>query len=222
MTMTTRKNPTVKALQTEVNFQRKIGNFGAELEYELAFSTSPKLAWSQEKTKQHYDRYGQTNGATKCCHLKNHKGGRFQYIVVKRFLQNGWDGCNSNQLNSEIAAWQKWAERPEADFLNPIIKFFTSKSDKVTECSETMKDNVIIIAQRAEKVSHCKECCRMAEEMNRRNGYQGTDAETRYEQLKRFSQSQGWWDAMRNPGNSGVIFDYSQKCYKAVFIDYAL
>lgn len=58
--------------------------------------------------------------------------------------------------------------------------------------------------------------------MNNREGYTGENAADRYNKLKALSQKQGWRDAMFNGGNSGVIFDYSTGCYKAVFIDYAL
>jgi hypothetical protein len=58
--------------------------------------------------------------------------------------------------------------------------------------------------------------------MNREHGYHGESATARYAKLEEFSESQNWRDAMYNPGNSGVIFDYSKNCYKAVFIDYAL
>jgi hypothetical protein len=61
-----------------------------------------------------------------------------------------------------------------------------------------------------------------AEELNMASGFRGEEAHDRYEKLKALSDSQNWRDALRNPGNSGVIFDYSRNCYKAVFIDYAL
>ena len=41
-------------------------------------------------------------------------------------------------------------------------------------------------------------------------------------QLKDMAKRMEWRDVEWNPGNSGVIFDYAQGCYKAVFIDYAL
>jgi hypothetical protein len=71
-------------------------------------------------------------------------------------------------------------------------------------------------------VSDAYYSCRKAAELNRENGYRGESAEIRFAKLKALSESQNWRDAIHNPGNSGVIFDYSRNCYKAVFIDYAL
>lgn len=85
-----------------------------------------------------------------------------------------------------------------------------------------MQHNIIIIAQKAVYVDDARGACRYAEELNNANGLNGEDRTTRYEKLKTMSREQGWRDAMHNPGNSGVIFDYSKNCYKAVFIDYAL
>jgi hypothetical protein len=114
------------------------------------------------------------------------------------------------------------ADSDDADFLCPILKFFTSKSNKVSECSDTMKRNVIIIAQKAVKIGNAKYACQMAEYLNHQNGYNGESAERRYQRMKNLAAEKGWWDAVRNGGNSGVVFDHSKGCYKAVFVDYAL
>ena len=164
---------------------------------------------------------GDGEGATKVCHLLNH-------IVVKRHKSYGYEPevrnayGTGNQLIDEAKCYERYAMMPEADLLCPVLKYFTSKSDHVTATSKTMKRNVVIIAQKAVKVGNAERMCRKAEEMNREKGYRGEPAAKRYRKLEEFSESQNWRDALYNGGNSGVIFDYEKKCYKAVFIDYAL
>jgi hypothetical protein len=169
-----------------------------------------------------FDRdHGDANGASKTTHL-------LDYIVVKRHQTYGYlpelrnDKATGNQLIDEINCWEEFANEEESDLLCPVLKYFTSKSDKVTATSETMQKNVVIIAQRAVKTGNAERMCRKAEEMNREKGYRGEPADRRLRKLEKLSNKKNWRDALYNGGNSGVIFDYEKKCYKAVFIDYAL
>ena len=179
----------------------------------------------------YYDRQGQNlDGCSKAVHTETHRGRKFKNIVIKRHQYNGWlpnanaehDKCTGNQLIDEINCWLEFQELPESDYLCPILKYFTSKSDKVDATSETMLNNVIIIAQKAENIGNLWSACIDAEHLNKSYGYEFQDAEERYEEMKDFARKQGWRDAVGNGANSGVIFDHSQKRYKAVFIDYAL
>lgn len=230
---TTRKNLSVKAIQSAMAKAKKVSR-QAQLEYELSCASNPNRyhCYDQWEINDLYSRdsYKAAEGASKTCHLISHEGNKFVYIVIKRHQTHGYipnvkgehKKCTGNQLIDEINCWVEFQERPEADLLCPILKYFTSKSDKVTATSETMQENVVIVAQRAVKVGSAWAMCQKAEEMNRENGCKGETAVTRYEKLKAMSRARGWRDAMNNPGNSGVIFDYSQNRYKAVFIDYAL
>lgn len=193
-------------------------------EWEMACNTNPNRGkvYDQWEFLEMFDRYGEAaDGASKAVHLLN-------YIVVKRHQKYGYEPekrnkyATGNQLIDEINCWNRFANEPEADLLCPVLKYYTSKSDQVSATSETMKRNVLIIAQKAVKVGNADQMCRKAEEMNRANGYKGESASRRYAKLEALSQSQNWRDALYNRGNSGVIFDYSKNCYKAVFIDYAL
>lgn len=223
--LTSRKNASVKALQSVLNSEKDI-NEKSMFEYKASTNNTRIGTIDQSEIKELYTRKVTRKvhcGATKLTHVLFHKDdSEFKHIVIKRFKENGFDIDGKNQLVSEIKAWQKYELTPDADFLCPIMKFFMSKSDKVDENSDTMKENVIIIAQKACYVQNARRACEKAEELNEEFGYDGTDAETRYNQLKDFSRMNGWWDAVNNGGNSGVIFDYAQGCYKAVFIDYAL
>lgn len=176
-------------------------------------------AW---KLYEMFDRYGEnSDGCSKAVHF-------LKYIVIKRHQPNGYipeirnSRGTGNQLIDEINCYKLYAECPEADLLCPILKYYTSKSDKVSATSKTMQRNVLIVAQRAVKVGNAKYACRKAEELNREHGYHGETAAARFRKLEKFSESQNWRDALYNDANSGVIFDYHKNCYKAVFIDYAL
>jgi hypothetical protein len=170
-------------------------------------------------------RYGGHCGATKRTHTEHPDGWEFSYVVVKRYKWHGhefWgEGCG-NQLIDEINCWNRLAETPDSDFLCPILKYFTCKSDKVKPLADKMKERVVIIAQKAVYVDDLAGACREAEKLNAQHGYRGTPAVDRKYALREMANRMGWRDVEFNPGNSGVIFDYAKKCYKAVFIDYAL
>jgi hypothetical protein len=213
-----------KGLQSKLAVLKKTDSQAA-LEYEMAFQTNSNRGkvWNQTEIMALYSRkdWDAPQGASKITHLDCHNGKEFQYIVIKRHLVHGWTG-KGNQLVQEIEAYKKMVGTPADDLICPILKWFTSKSDKVSATSEKMQNNVVIIAQKAVYVSDANSCCRKAEELNRLHGYNGESRTDRYIKLENLSDEMGWWDAMHNNGNSGVIFDYAKQCYKAVFIDYAL
>lgn len=193
-------------------------------EWEMAFNTNGQRGktYDQWEFLKMFDRdHGDANGASKTTHL-------LDYIVVKRHQTYGYlpelrnDKATGNQLIDEINCWEEFASEEESDLLCPVLKYFTSKSDKVTATSETMQRNVVIIAQRAVKTGNAQDMCELAERMNHKHGYRGESADRRYRRLEKLSGKKNWRDALYNRGNSGVIFDYEKHCYKAVFIDYAL
>lgn len=211
-----KKNENVKA------FTRWLSkNHRNEWEY-INNNSQRGRVYDQWELLQMFDRYGDnSDGCSKAVHFLDH-------IVIKRHQRNGYipevrnKYSTGNQLIDEINCWERFNFEPEADLLCPILKYFTSKSDKVKATSETMQRNVIIIAQRAVKTGDAAWMCQLAERMNREKGFRGESASARYAKLEALSKSQNWRDALRNPGNSGIIFDYKKGCYKAVFIDYAL
>jgi hypothetical protein len=230
---TTRKNATVKALQSAMSAKATRGNAHARIEHNLSSYTAKddpsrpgRHNYSHEEFQAMFSRrYGGHCGATKRTHVEHPDGWEFEFIVVKRYKYHGhefWgEGCG-NQLIDEIDCWNRLAETADADFLCPILKYFTCKSDKVKPLADKMKERVVIIAQKAVHVDDLEGACRYAEKLNRQNGYHGISASRREQQLEDMAKRMGWRDVRYNPGNSGVIFDYAQGCYKAVFIDYAL
>lgn len=233
MATTTRKNLSVKALQSEMAKAKKHST-RALYEWEVACNTNYQRGRvpTAEELRDEYarDSFKCEHGASKTVHLQASNGRDFKYIVLKRHRTNGYipnvhhehGKCTGNQLLDEINCWLEFAEKPEADLLCPILRYYTSKSDKVTATAEKMQHNIIIIAQKAVFVGNASNACKKAERLNAENGYHGESANERYAKLEKLSQKQHWRDAMFNGGNSGVIFDYHAGCYKAVFIDYAL
>lgn len=230
---TAKKNMAAKALQAHMAKAKRI-SVRAMLEWELACNTNSQRGkvYDQAELMELYGRRADDaeRGASKICHLYNHNGERFKFIVIKRHRVGGYipnaasehEKCSGNQLIDEINCWQELAETSDSDLLCPILKYFTSKSDKVSATSDTMQRNVMIISQRAIYVGDAMDACRKAEQLNTDNGFHGEGRRERLEKLKDLSYRKGWRDAIHNCGNSGVIFDYSKNCYKAVFIDYAL
>ena len=229
---TAKKNAQVKAFCEHIVHARNL-SARSRLEWEMAINTKPatekepgRKVWGQKELCTLYpaDRGGHC-GATKRTHTTCHTGNEFKHIVVKRFKKDGHifhAHGTGNQIIDEIKCWEKLAETPDADFLCPILKYFTCKSDKVTAVSDKMLEKCMIIAQKAVHVDDARSCCYEAARMNADAGLNGTPARERFKLMQDMADRQGWWDAIGNGGNSGVIFDYAQNCYKAVFIDYAL
>ena len=170
-------------------------------------------------------RWGGHTGATKRTHTHHPEGWEMKFFVVKRYRHDGWDfngEGSGNQLVDEINCWLKLSDTPDSDFLCPIFKYETAKSDKCRSLSETMKERVCIIAQKAVYVDDLAGACHYAERLNRESGIPCESAKVRIADLKDMANRMGWRDVEYNPGNSGVIYDYAKSCYKAVFIDYAL
>lgn len=214
---TIKKNPSVKAFTTRLSAVNRP-------EWLIAVNTNHNRGkvYDQWELLDMFPRNGgDDHGATKVVHILTD-------IVIKRHMRHGYmpeirnARGTGNQLIDEAKFYEAVALLPEADLLCPVLKYFTSKSDKVDARSEKMQHNVIIVAQRAHHISSASRACRKAEELNLQNGYNGESAGCRYAKLQALAEAQNWRDVMHNPGNSGVIFDYAKNCYKAVFVDYAL
>lgn len=236
-----RNIPSVKALKSFMAKEKKISR-RTFIEWQMAFNTNgdtdrkggfdlPNKVWNQDELLKLFDRYGENSkGCSKAVHFHNHEGDPFKYIVVGRLQNYAYipdaedehEKCSGNQILDQIQCWKELAVTPDGDMLCPLLKWFTSKSDKVSATSNTMQRNIFYIAQKAVYVNNAENCCVKAAEMNRENGFHGESAVQRLSKMKVLSNKMGWRDAIHNRGNSGVIFDYAQNCYKAVFIDYAL
>lgn len=226
MAKTTTTNASVKAIITHLNNERLNGNVKALIQYKMVSSNMRVGVVNHTEFKKFYSRsHGDGSGATKVTHTHYHdengKGFEFTDIVVKRLKSNlcSWLG---NQGIKEIRMWEKLAETPDSDYLCPILKYFTSKSDKVTEMSETMLNNVVIVAQKATDIGDIEDACKAAERLNRKYGYRGETAKEREKAILTMVRKNNIHDVIGHGGNSGVVFDYHRNCYKAVLIDYGL
>lgn len=227
-------NASVNALKSESFRLAETGNPHSVFEYNLAVRSANGASigkpWyfnmgQKEINSQFSRRVGGHCGATKRTHTEHPDGWEMELFVVKRYKWNGhefWGEGTGNQLIDEIGCWEKLATTEDADFLCPIVKYFTCKSDKVTPLADKMKERVVIISQKAVHVDDLEGACKEAARLNHRFGYYGEAYYEREEKMLKMAKRMGWRDVQYNPGNSGVIFDYAQRCYKAVFIDYAL
>lgn len=220
-------NISSKALKAYMAAQKKL-DIQTKTEYDKAFCVSRERGdvWNGKRLCETFSRTAfAAHGATKLCHLKDENGNKFKFIVIKRFRKHGMD-WHGNQLVSEIRAWEKLANTEYGDALCPILKYNMERSDKAgAHLSEKGKDRCVIVAQRAVFVGDAEQACEEAHRLNEEAGIREEREMlpvARKAYLEKVSNEMGWWDAMDNDGNSGVIFDYSKSCYKAVFIDYAL
>lgn len=196
-------------------------------EYRIASTNTRIGVIGQRELKRDYARIGDASGASKATHLKSKTGVPFEYIVIKRMSRWYHEGLG-NQCDGEVRKYEQLFGTEAEDFICPIIKAYTTKSDHNAPNGCKGIDNIVIVAQKALFISNLRLACRKAERMNGEeterhiNLFNCEDAETRYERLKAWADSNGMWDCVGNGGNSGVIYDYAKQCYKAVFVDYAL
>ena len=216
----------VKAMISEMN-KRKDDNANVMYEYRIASTNTRIGVIGQKELKRDYPRHGDASGASKTCHLNSVNGAPFEYICIKRM--STWYSHNlGNQAVDEIRRYEQLFETEAIDYICPIIKGYTTKSDHNDKNGDKGIDNVVIVAQKAVFIGNLKRCCDKAEQLNNDACFTPIEqsncetSEQRYEKLANWANSEGLWDCVGNGGNSGVIYDYAKKCYKAVFVDYAL
>ena len=197
-------------------------------EYKIASTNTRIGITGQSELKKLYPRNnGDASGATKTVHTKSAITGKpFKYIVIKRFAKYGvvFPKGSGNQLFDEVAAYNRIMESDErgSDFICPVIKAYFTKSNHNDPTGVKGLDNAVIVAQKATHIGDLRDACIDAEFMNRSEGYNGQDADSRYKDIKQWCRDNDLHDVVDHPANCGVIFDYSKRCYKAVIIDYAL
>ena len=208
------QNQSVKALRSFLCKENKT-------EYGIAFQDNPQRKGyttgedlRNTFCRKDYYEISNNHGASKHAYILN-------YIVIKRQLINGW-GEDINQLEGEIKFYLQHKNDEWSDVICPILRYGLHRGDRVESTSEKYYNQSYIVSQRAIKTGTASYCCRLAEEMNKNEGYYGEDYFTRYAKIEKFAKHFRLRDVLNNPGNSGVIFDYSKNCYKAVVIDYAL
>lgn len=221
-----RINASIKAMISEMS-ERKATESNIMYEYRIASTNTRIGVIGQAELKRDYARSGDASGASKATHLYSKNGDAFEYIVIKR-MSRWYNTDLGNQCDGEIRKYEQLFGTEAEDFICPIVKAYTTKSNHNSPKGRKGIDNIVIVAQRAVYISNLYNACVKAEAMNNAetarhiNLFECEDADTRFNRLKAWADSEGMWDCVRNPGNSGVIYDYARKCYKAVFIDYAL
>ena len=212
MTKTTRKNLTVKAFQTLLAKKEKQTNGG-----------------------KYYRLERQMIGAV------NNRGENLSCDQVREFCENrltligeggsklafGMDDvvicfhkhrdCYGNQIKKQVETWQKIALNPISQFFNPVLSYGLHRGDKLTATDTRYIDKSFIVSQRAQIYSTVRQAIRTAFNLNQKPYTEG-DIENYYMEMRTAIKSLGLGDIKGE--NVGVIFDYYNGEYRAVFIDY--
>lgn len=187
-------------------------------EWELAINTNNqrgKVYSQTELLKMFPNDNGDDSGASKTCYILDN-------IVIKRQKQNSC-GYFGNQVANEINCFVN-ADEKLRSVLCPILAYYKVKSDKVNDDDKKAYEKYLIISQKAVYVNDFETCCQKAFDLNIQKGYYNIfkDWETMYNALAKILKTNNINDWQGHGGNSGVIFDYENNCYKAVLIDYGL
>lgn len=203
-------------------------------EYGIAYQTNKNRGfyYSQEKLLSLYNENNyDDNGASKMTYLHSAENGfTFEYIVIKRMRKDFYpasmlrgDNPNNNQCAEELKMFLTLEKENSIyfDLLNPILRYDTVKSDHNNSEGKKALEKTLLVVYKAQYISDFYDACKKAEILNCKYGFIGEEYEKRYNKGKEFAKAFDLADIIYNTGNSGVIFDPVNHCYKAVFIDYA-
>jgi hypothetical protein len=203
-------------------------------EYGIAFQTNKNRGYyySQETLLNLYNENNyDANGASKMTYLHSAENGfNFHYIVIKRMRKDFYpasmlrgDNPNNNQCAEELKMFLTLEKENSIyfDLLNPILRYDTVKSDHNNSEGKKALEKTLLVCLKAFDIGDWEDACRSAEDLNRANGLKGESYISRYAKGKEFANTFNLADIVYNTGNSGVIYDAVNNCYKAVFIDYA-
>ena len=189
----------------------------SRFEWEVAINTNNQRGkvYTQEELLQMYPAdNGDASGASKTCYVLDN-------IVIKRQKENSC-GYFGNQVAQEINCFVNASEKLRS-VLCPILAYYKVKSDKVNDEDKKAYSKYIVISQKAIYIDTLENCIQEAYDLNSANGfYNILDVNTMYKQIAKILNDNNINDWQGHPGNSGVIFDYENNCYKAVLIDYGL
>ena len=224
---------TKTALQIRSYINAETKNTDYRSEYGMIYQTNKNRGfyYSQEALLNLYNENNfDDNGCSKMVFLHNAETKKnFKYIVIKRMRTDFVEGKylrgnnnNNNQVADELKMFLE-LEKTENKFfnlLNPILRYDTVKSDHNDSESKKSLQKYIIICQKATDIGNWQHACKRAKLLNQKANlidkfpYQ-------YNKGLEFAEAYNMQDIIYNIGNSGVIFDIINNCYKAVFIDYA-
>lgn len=217
MTKTTRKNLTVKALQTELALEAKsplkrydetrmerkligaVNNRGENLTCEAV----------REYCEQHLSVLGK--GATKIAYGTTH--------LAICFIRDDYAYNLGNQIALQVKAWERIALTDEAKYFNPILSYGLHRGDKLNTRDDRYLNKSFLVSQKATFYDGICESIIEAYKLNHIN-YNADMVNAYYNKMMEAADKFDIGDLHCN--NVGVIFDYHTNQYRAVITDYGL
>lgn len=219
MTKTTRKNPTTKALQTELAYLEKsplnayckdalhmerkligaVNNRGENLTCDAV----------REYCENHLTVLGA--GATKIAYGTKH--------LAICFILDDYAYCLGNQIALQVKAWERIALTDEAKYFNPVISYGLHRGDKLSTRDDRYLNKSFIVSPKAEFYGGIREAIINAFKLNN-TSYNIDMVDAYYDAMMTAADKFNIGDLHCN--NVGVIFDYNTNQYRAVITDYGL
>lgn len=217
MTKTTRKNATVKALQTELAIQERnpfnpydgirterkligaVNNRGENLTCEAV----------RDYCENHLEILGA--GASKIAYGTKH--------LAVCFIKDEYSYNLGNQIALQIKAWERIALTDEAKYFNPILSYGLHRGDKLSNRDERYINKSFIVSPKADFYGGIREAIINAFKLNHIN-YNVDMVSNYYNAMIAAADKFNIGDLHCN--NVGVIFDYNTNQYRAVITDYGL
>lgn len=217
MTKTTRKNFTVKALQTELALQEKNPfNYYTEIRMERKLigavnNRGENLTCEavREYCENHLEILGA--GATKIAYGTKH--------LAICFILDDYAYCLGNQIALQVKAWERIALTDEAKYFNPVVSYGLHRGDKLSNRDERYLNKSFIVSPKASFYGGIREAIINAFKLNHIN-YTVDTVDSYYNAMIAAADRFNIGDLHCN--NVGVIFDYNTNQYRAVITDYGL
>lgn len=216
MTKTTRKNITVKALQTHLASLEKslINHDDIRTERRLIGAINNRGEnLSCDAVKWYCESYLNVlgKGATKIAYGTQH--------LAICFIRDDYSLGLGNQIALQVKAWEQIALSDEAKYFNPILSYGLHRGDKLSDTDTRYLNKSFIVSQRASFYGSIKEAIINAYKLNH-NKYTMDMVNEYHKKMMEAARKYNIGDL--HSENIGVIFDYSVSEYRAVITDYGL
>lgn len=216
MTKTTRKNITVKALQSHLASLEKspINHDDIRTERKLIGAVNNRGEnLTCNDVKWHCECYLDVlgRGATKIAYGTQH--------LAICFIRDDYNWGCGNQIALQVKAWEQIALTKDAIYFNPVISYGLHRGDKLSDTDDRYLNKSFIVSQRASFYGGIKESIINAFRLNHIK-YDMDMVNRYYDDMMDAARRYNIGDL--HCENIGVIFDYSVNEYRAVITDYGL
>lgn len=217
MTKTTRKNLTVKSLQTFLAVREKQVYFGADdirIERKLIGAVNNRGEnLNCDAVREYCEQYLTVlgKGATKIAYGTEH--------LAICFIRDDYAYNLGNQIALQVKAWERIALTDEARYFNPILSYGLHRGDKLNTRDDRYLNKSFLVSPKAQFYDGICESIIEAYKLNHIN-YNADMVNAYYNKMMEAADKFDIGDLHCN--NVGVIFDYHTNQYRAVITDYGL